>query len=252
MEQFASSQFVHHCGQNCRYCQMANWLLPDHESDDEDHVGLGEASVQSDTNIAASQESGPPTLSESQGNITMAIKRHRTRHNTLAVLPKVFVLPQQEPEKLRPQAKPITAEQISEIRKQIESKAVCLPGHIRKACCWNVVSPPRSISVLVELCESFALHGYSIKIGVTADPHWRYYFCSGHNDMESYYERGYICMHVVDCNVGEMMAQAETDLIAAAKAHPSVKRSVQNVKDGGDGPINMYSATFLYICVRPY
>ena len=89
-------------------------------------------------------------------------------------------------------------------------------------------------------------------IGVTADPHWRYYFCSGHNDMESYYERGYICMHVVDCNVGEMMAQAETDLIAAAKAHPSVKRSVQNVKDGGDGPTNMYSATFLYICVRPY
>jgi len=75
---------------------MANLLLPHHESDDEDHVNLGDASVQSDTNIAASQPSRPPTPSESQGNITMGMKRYRTRHNTLALLPKVFVLPQQK------------------------------------------------------------------------------------------------------------------------------------------------------------
>ena len=231
---------------------MANLLLPHHESDDEDHVNLGDASVQSDTNIAASQPSRPPTPSESQGNITMAMKRYRTRHNTLALLPKVFVLPQQKPVKRRPPAKPLTAEKIESIRKQIESQAVCLPGHIRKACCWDVASPPRSIPVLVELCVRFALRGCSIKIGVTQDPHWRYYYCSGHNGMESYYERGYTRMYVVDCNVGEMMAQAERDLIAAAKAHPTVKRSVENVRPGGDGVIKIYSATFLYIAVRPF
>ena len=153
---------MHQCGHNCRYCQMANLLLPHHESDDEDHVNLGDASVQSDTNIAASQPSRPPTPSESQGNITMAMKRYRTRHNTLALLPKVFVLPQHKPVKRRPPAKPLTAEKIESIRKQIESQAVCLPDHIRKACCWDVASPPRSISVLVELCESFALRGCSI------------------------------------------------------------------------------------------
>ena len=70
--------------------------------------------------------------------------------------------------------------------------------------------------------------------------------------MESYYERGYTRFYVVDCNVGGMMAQAERDLIAAAKAHPTVKRAVANVRPGGDGVIKIYSATFLYITVRPF
>ena len=131
-----------------------------------------------------------------------------------------------------------------------------VPRHIADRIIWQHMCIGADMDKLLSVADAitsdyqFAFN----KIGVTGDPYWRAWLCSGHGSMQAHMRNGdpdavtWCRMYNIGVNYGVSMAECEKKLIE----HCSKKFGLMNdnVRQGGDGPIPHRGPIFLYVLVR--
>jgi len=235
------------CGPSCQLCKRARWLFQcSDDEDDDDTLNTCTAIVElckpsnhpNLKGISAAVESSQPERSqccsaESPLKKLCKSSNHPSLKGVSAAL----------------RAKHNFA--VVRLSKGDASEAIKLAKMSRDAAiprgiCWDHVLIMPSIDALNDKATEIARTCIELKVGITTNLSWRWYFCEGRN-MSSYFHAGWSKFIVLTVDYGEVAGRQEVRLIDHLRRTCGTK--TKNVRDGFDGPVKTRDPMFVYLAI---